>query len=55
MKIGIANDHTATDMKKELVEYLEAQGHEVINFGTDGSGKGHCDLRHRSRYRHGMQ
>ena len=35
MKIGIANDHTAVDMKKELVQYLESQGHEVINFGTD--------------------
>ena len=36
MKIGIANDHTAVDMKKELVAYLQEQGHEVVNFGTDG-------------------
>jgi len=35
MKIGIANDHSAVDMKKEVVAYLESQGHEVINYGTD--------------------
>ncbi len=37
MKIGIANDHSAVDMKNEVVEYLVSQGHEVINFGTDTS------------------
>ncbi len=36
MKIAIGNDHAATDMKKEVVEYLEGKGIEVINFGTDG-------------------
>lgn len=35
MKIAIANDHTAVDMKKELVKYLTDRGYEVINFGTD--------------------
>lgn len=35
MKIAIANDHAATQMKKEIVKMLESQGHEVINFGTD--------------------
>jgi len=35
MKVGIANDHAAVDMKKELVEYLEGKGYEVVNFGTD--------------------
>ncbi len=35
-KIGIANDHAATDMKKEVVAYLESQGYEVVNYGTDG-------------------
>ena len=35
MKIGITNDHAAVDLKKELVAYLESQGHEVVNFGTD--------------------
>lgn len=35
MKIGIANDHAATDMKKQVVEYLVEKGHEVVNYGTD--------------------
>lgn len=35
MKIGIANDHSAVDMKNEVVAYLESQGHEVVNYGTD--------------------
>lgn len=35
MKIGIANDHSAVEMKKELVEYLEGKGYEVVNYGTD--------------------
>ena len=37
MKIGIANDHTAGEMKKEVTAYLESLGHEVINFGTDST------------------
>ena len=37
MKIGIANDHTAVEMKKEVTAYLESLGHEVVNFGTDSS------------------
>ena len=35
MKIGIANDHSAVDMKNAIVEYLESLGHEVVNYGTD--------------------
>lgn len=35
MKVGIANDHAAVEMKKELVAYLEGKGYEVVNFGTD--------------------
>ena len=35
MKIAIGNDHTATDLKKEIMEYVKSLGHEVINFGTD--------------------
>jgi ribose 5-phosphate isomerase B len=34
MKIGIGNDHVAFDMKLEIKEYLEALGHEVVDFGT---------------------
>ena len=38
MKLAIGNDHVAVDMKKELKEYLEAKGHEVIDVGTNESG-----------------
>ena len=35
MKIGIASDHRGIFLKARLVEYLEHQGHEVIDYGTD--------------------
>jgi len=35
MKIGIGNDHGATDLKLELVAYLKAKGYEVVNYGID--------------------
>lgn len=35
MKIAIANDHAAVEMKQQIVEYLQSKGHEVLNFGTD--------------------
>lgn len=35
MKIAIGNDHAATDFKKEIVAFLEKEGHEVLNYGTD--------------------
>lgn len=35
MKIVIANDHAAVDMKMEIMAYLKELGHEVINIGTD--------------------
>ena len=35
MKISIGNDHAGPDYKKALVEFLSAQGYEVINYGTD--------------------
>lgn len=37
MKIGIGNDHAATQMKFEIVDYLKELGHEVVNFGTDAN------------------
>ena len=33
--IAIGNDHAATDMKKEIVLFLNDNGYEVINVGTD--------------------
>lgn len=35
MKIVIANDHAAVDMKMEIMAYLQELGHEVLNIGTD--------------------
>ena len=37
MRIGIGNDHTAVEMKKEIVRYLEAKGYEMVNYGTDST------------------
>ena len=35
MRIGIGNDHVAVDMKKQIKEYLETKGYQVIDFGTN--------------------
>lgn len=35
MKIAIGNDHSAVEFKNELVKFLESEGYEVINCGTD--------------------
>ena len=35
MKIAIGCDHGALDLKNKMIEHLEKQGHEVVNFGTD--------------------
>ena len=37
MKIAMGNDHAAVEMKMELKAYLEEQGIEIINVGTDTS------------------
>jgi len=41
MKIGITNDHAATQLKKDLLEYLTNKGYEVINYGTNDDNS--CD------------
>lgn len=35
MKISIGNDHAGPEYKNAIVKYLESQGHEVTNYGTD--------------------
>ncbi|MDO5022466.1 MAG: ribose 5-phosphate isomerase B [Eubacteriales bacterium] len=35
MKIAIANDHAAIELKKEILMLLDEMGIEYINFGTD--------------------
>lgn len=41
MKIAIGNDHAAVDLKQHVSEHLQAQGFEVVNFGTDTADS--CD------------
>ncbi len=33
MKIAVANDHAAIELKQEMVEYLRSLGHEVADLG----------------------
>jgi len=35
MKISIGNDHAGPDYKKAIVHFLLANGHEIINHGTN--------------------
>ncbi|HQA75257.1 MAG: ribose 5-phosphate isomerase B [Flavobacterium sp.] len=35
MKISIGNDHAGPDYKQAIVDYLQSQGHEIFNHGTD--------------------
>ena len=35
MKIAIGNDHAGTDLKQQVLRYLEENNHTVINVGTD--------------------
>lgn len=37
MKIGIATDHRGVLIKKKLIDFLEKNGYEVINYGVDSS------------------
>ena len=37
MKIGICSDHRGIYIKKKIFEYLEHEGYEVIDFGTNSS------------------
>lgn len=41
MKIAIGNDHGGVDLKKEIIDYLKDQDHEIINVGTDTNDS--CD------------
>ena len=37
MKIVVGNDHAGPEYKKAIVKYLESQGIQVANYGTDTS------------------
>ena len=42
MKIAMAGDHAGFNLKKEIKQLLESQGHEVIDFGPFSEES--CDL-----------
>lgn len=42
MKIAMASDHAGFSLKNEIKAYLEEQGHEVLDFGTNSEES--CDL-----------
>ena len=44
MRIAIGNDHVGVELKRHLMEYLAAKGHEVVNFGTDVPGSTHYPI-----------
>ena len=44
MRIAIGNDHVGVELKKHIMEYLEKQGHEVVNFGTDDTASNHYPI-----------
>ena len=44
MRIAIGNDHVGVELKQHLVKVLEAQGHEVVNFGTDETASNHYPI-----------
>lgn len=35
MKLALASDHAGYAVKQHLIEFLQAQGHEIIDLGTD--------------------
>ncbi|MGM9786240.1 MAG: RpiB/LacA/LacB family sugar-phosphate isomerase [Candidatus Cryptobacteroides sp.] len=37
MTLGICSDHAGFEYKTRLIEWLEANGHKVVNFGTDST------------------
>ena len=44
MKVAIGNDHTAVDLKMEVMEYVKSLGHEVVNLGTDSTESCHYPI-----------
>jgi ribose 5-phosphate isomerase B len=37
MRIAMASDHAGLELKLEIAEILNSQGHEIIDFGTDSA------------------
>ncbi len=41
MKIGIGNDHSALELKAEIIDFLKEKGYEIVDFGTNSTES--CD------------
>ena len=41
MKVAIGNDHTAVDLKMEVMGFVKSLGHEGVNLGTDSTESCH--------------
>uniref|UniRef100_B0T7C9 Sugar-phosphate isomerase, RpiB/LacA/LacB family n=1 Tax=Caulobacter sp. (strain K31) TaxID=366602 RepID=B0T7C9_CAUSK len=39
MRIAIASDHAAIELKAELAEWLTGEGHDVADLGSDGAAR----------------
>ena len=39
MKVGFGCDHTAIDLKKELMEYMTEKGYECVDYGDVSSSR----------------
>jgi ribose 5-phosphate isomerase B len=49
MKLGFASDHAGYDLKERLKAWALAQGHEAVDFGTDGPASvDYPDFAHRA-------
>lgn len=49
MKLGFASDHAGFDLKERLKAWAIAQGHEAVDFGTDGPASvDYPDFAHRA-------
>lgn len=47
MKIAIGSDHAGYELKAKIIESLEKEGNEIINFGTDsGESTDYPDYAH---------
>ena len=52
MKIGFGCDHTAIDLKNELIEYMTEKGYECVDYGTGYDENGEiikCDYPNKGR------
>lgn len=41
MKIGIGNDHSALELKAEIIQFVRERGHEIVDYGTNSAES--CD------------